>query len=47
MTLDDVLKESEIGRDPDRLLAAYVRVYITVSDRLFIKHGVTRDDLLK
>lgn len=41
------MKDEEIVRDPDSLLTLYVKSYLNVSDRLFIKHKVTRYDLLK
>lgn len=47
MTLVEIIKDEDIVRDPDSLLTAYVRMYLTVSDRLYVKHGVTRYELLK
>ena len=41
------MKDEAAAKDPDFLLAAYVRMYLTVSDRIYVKHSISRYALLK
>jgi hypothetical protein len=50
-TLQDILADKDnikrFKREPDAIARAFVKSYIEISDKLFLKHGVSRYDLLK